>query len=280
MRRFAVSVVAVGLLAMLLPASGCVWKADHDRALAANRRCNAELLKSQEAMKTARAENQKLLADLSAANLSGRGRDEQIAILTQARKDLQDRLDRLQTLYDKLQAGPKLPDRIGILPPMLDKALRDFAAANPELVEYLPRYGMVKLKSDLTFALGSDEVRPGATEALAKFVEIINSPAAAKFHVYVAGHTDDVPIKRQATLERHPDNWYLSVHRAVAVQQVLASAALDEDRIGAMGFGEYHPIAPNKPNKKGNVANRRVEIWIVPPDRLLTRGAGAAEAIK
>ena len=280
MRRFSAGVMTVGLLATLLPAGGCVWKADHDRALAANRRCNAELLKSQEALKTARGENQKLLANLSALNLSGRGRDEQIAILTQARNDLQGRLDRLQTLYDSLKAGPKLPERIGVLPPVLDKALRDFAAANPELVEYLPRYGMVKLKSDLTFGLGSDEVQPDAQAALAKFVEIINSPAAAKFHVYVAGHTDDVPIKRPATRERHPDNWYLSVHRAVAVQQILASAGMDEHRIGAMGFGEYHPIAPNKPGKKGNEANRRVEIWIVPPDRLLTKGDGAADATK
>jgi len=272
--------VAVGLLAMLLPAGGCVWKPEHDRALAANRRCNTELLKSTEALKAARAENQKLLADLNALGLSGRGRDEQIAILTQARDDLQNRLNRLQALYDKLKAGPKLPERIGVLPPVLDKALRDFAAANPDLVEYLPRYGMVKLKSDLTFALGSDEVRPDAQAALGKFVEIINSPTAAKFHVYVAGHTDDVPIKRPSTRERHPDNWYLSVHRAVAVQQVLAAAGLDDERIGAMGFGEYHPIAPNKPNKKGNAANRRVEIWIVPPDRLLTKGAGAAGPIK
>ena len=280
MRRFSAGVVTVGLLAMLLPAGGCVWKAEHDRALAANRRCNAELLKSQESLKTARGENQRLLASLSALNLSGQGRDEQIAILTQARNDLQGRLDRLQTLYDSLKAGPKLPERIGVLPPVLDKALRDFAAANPDLVEYLPRYGMVKLKSDLTFGLGSDEVRPDAQAALGKFVEIINSPAAAKFHVYVAGHTDDVPIKRAATRERHPDNWYLSVHRAVAVQQVLAAAGMDDNRIGAMGFGEYHPIAPNKPNKKGNAANRRVEIWIVPPDRLLTKGDGAADATK
>jgi chemotaxis protein MotB len=51
---------------------------------------------------------------------------------------------------------------------------------------------------------------------------------------------------------------------------LVDKAGLDPERIGAMGFGEYHPVEPNKPNKKGNPKNRRVEIWIIPPDRFLT----------
>jgi flagellar motor protein MotB len=44
-----------------------------------------------------------------------------------------------------------------------------------------------------------------------------------------------------------------------------------------MGFGEYHPVAPNKPGKKGNQANRRVEIWIVPPGSFLTTAGPVAK---
>ena len=67
------------------------------------------------------------------------------------------------------------------------------------------------------------------------------------------------------------------MHRAIAVQGVLSKAGLTPARIGAMGFGEYHPVAPNAPGKKGNRLNRRVEIWIVPPDRFLTE-SGTEEA--
>ena len=106
----------------------------------------------------------------------------------------------------------------------------------------------------------------------------VNTPAAAKFHVYVAGHTDDIPIR--LSRDRHPNNWYLSVHRAVAVQQVLTKAGLADERIGTMGFSKYHPVVANAPNEGGARENRRVEIWIVPPDRFLTATSAAPEPEK
>ncbi|NQU76594.1 MAG: OmpA family protein, partial [Planctomycetes bacterium] len=84
--------------------------------------------------------------------------------------------------------------------------------------------------------------------------------------------TDDIPIST-ATARRHPTNWYLSVHRAVSVVGALSTAGVPAKRMGAMGFGEFHPIAPNAPGHKGNPQNRRVEIWIVSPERLLTTAA-------
>jgi len=170
-----------------------------------------------------------------------------------------------------------------LLPPTLDKALRDFAAAHPELLTYLPKYGMIKLNADLTFEKGSDDLSTlsaQAKEALKKFVEIINSDAAAKFNVYIAGHTDDIPIAKPETKRRHPTNWYLSVHRAVSVLKELGRDGLTDSRMGAMGFGEYHPVAPNAPGNKGNVANRRVEIWIVSPERFLTVTGDMSETSK
>ena len=110
----------------------------------------------------------------------------------------------------------------------------------------------------------------GALAALKKLAEVLNTADAKPFNIYVAGHTDDMPIVRAETKREHPTNWYLSVHRAVAVQTVMAAAGLAQPRAGVMGFSEYHPVATNPPAHKGNQANRRVEIWIVPPDRFLT----------
>jgi chemotaxis protein MotB len=48
------------------------------------------------------------------------------------------------------------------------------------------------------------------------------------------------------------------------VLDVMTTNSLDPKRLSIRGFGEYRPVAPNAPNKKGNPQNRRVEIYIVP----------------
>ncbi|MFW6133529.1 MAG: OmpA family protein [Planctomycetota bacterium] len=269
----------LSMLAITLVAGGCVSKAKYDECLAANRRVNIELEKTQDGLRGVRQEKQEVADQLAACRGEKRSLQADIEILEAAKADLQEKFDELSARYQKLLDEPPLPETgpitVSALPSKVDAALKAFAAENPDLVEYLPRYGMVKFKSDLTFELGSDYVQEEAQQALARFVEIVRTDAAKDFNVFVAGHTDNVPIKKASTKRRHPDNWYLSVHRAVAVQQVLQAAGLEPERICAMGFGEHHPIEPNKPGKKGNKANRRVEIWILSKDRFLTPAAVA-----
>ena len=152
----------------------------------------------------------------------------------------------------------------------MSSALEVFAKNNPNLAEFNVKRGMVKFKADLTFAPGKADVNLKASEALSKLVEILNSDSGKGFYVYVAGHTDDMRIGRPETKRRHPDNWYLSAHRAIGVKKELEKSGMAPQRIAVIGFGEYHPVAPNQPNKKGNAANRRVEIWIVPSGLFLT----------
>jgi len=266
----AIPLVVAVLAALTAP--GCVPEAKYKEALAAARRANEQLTQCQSALRDMRTENQKLMDDLKARDAVIAARDRALAELEANHGKLgSDFKALLQKYQDELSRG-QTPQPIGmaILPAALDKALRDFARAHPDLVEYLPQYGMVKLKSDLTFAKGSVDIKTATGDALRQFVGILNDPAAAKFNVYIAGHTDDIPIKKAVTLQTHPDNWYLSVHRSVAVQKVMTRGGLAPERIGVLGFSKYHPVAPNAPGNKGNAMNRRVEIWIVPPDRFLT----------
>ena len=154
-------------------------------------------------------------------------------------------------------------ERDGI-PVALERAVKAWARAKPKLMECHWLCGMVRMRSDLTFASGSTDVRPDAKQALSTLVTILKTPEGRRFNLYVAGHTDDVPVSNPSARKRHPNNWYLSVHRAVGIQKVLVGAGLAPDRIAVMGFGEYRPIVPNKPGRKGNAANRRIELWIVP----------------
>lgn len=261
-RKIAVSVVMAG---MLLAVAGC----EEQRLRAANRSLGERLDRSEAEKQQLKTESEQLSKQLDAKNLAMAESDQKISGLEEANGNLTTALTDLKKMYDELAAKPRTIV-INPLPPELNKALRDFAAANPEIADYDEKYGMVKFKSDLTFPPGSAVVNPQADETLAKLAKILNSPKAKKFAIYVAGHTDDMPIGKPSTRRMHPTNWYLSAHRAVGVEKVLQKAGIAPNRIAVMGFGEYHPIAPNKASQKGNKANRRVEIWIVPPGSFLT----------
>ena len=62
--------------------------------------------------------------------------------------------------------------------------------------------GALIMPSDLTFEKGSDVVRPEAKATLQEFAKIMQRPTAANLKVYVAGHTDDLPILRGETKRR------------------------------------------------------------------------------
>ncbi len=224
-----------------------------------------------ERLELAQGERDQALMDLTRLGADGKakdgtlaGKDLQIQELQSDNQRKMDALTKLKDMYDALVNAPKapLPVPSRVLPGKVDAALTAFASKNPGMVEYNSEIGMVKFKSDFTFGLGSATPNVAAVTAMGKLVEVLNTEEAAGFSVYVAGHTDDVPVVR--TRAMHPNNWYLSVHRAVGVTKALEAAGLDSSRICAMGFGEWHPVEPNKPGKKGSAKNRRVELWIVP----------------
>ena len=257
------------LVGMVFSAGGC--NAERDKLMNLNRKANELRAEAEARARQLQADNEALQRALTEKDKQIVAMQQQIDVLELARADLQRALDELRSQ----QGGTiQAPSPIA-LPADLDKELRDLVEKYP-ILEYLPEYGMVKLKTDLLFDKGSDNVSAQAREALGKFAQIMNSATAQRFSVYVAGHTDDIPIRKPETKTLHPTNWYLSVHRSVSVEEVLAGAGLAEARIGAMGFSEFHPIAANAPGNKGNSVNRRVELWIVPPDRFLTRSGATA----
>ena len=149
------------------------------------------------------------------------------------------------------------------LPVELSTQLEDFANSQ-EMVTYDSSRGIVKFKSDLLFERGSDVVAPAAAKAVESLCKILNSKQAKDFDIIVAGHTDDIPIRKPETRAKHPTNWHLSAHRAISVLEVMTKNNIAPERISVRGFGQFRPIVPNKPNRKGNPQNRRVEIYIVP----------------
>ncbi|WP_200761602.1 OmpA/MotB family protein [Poriferisphaera corsica] len=147
------------------------------------------------------------------------------------------------------------------LPVVLSNKLESLAASNPGLMSYDSKSGMVRLASDMTFALGKTEVSSAASASLAQLAVVLNSGEAMAYEVRVVGHTDNVPMKNPVNKDKYGDNWGLSAGRAIAVKSVLQKAGVSPSRMSIAGYGEYRPIAAN--NVTGSQANRRVEIFLV-----------------
>jgi chemotaxis protein MotB len=150
------------------------------------------------------------------------------------------------------------------LPIALVSELTTFAQQNPDVVEFDDKKGLVKFKSDVTFSAGSAVVKPETKSVIDKFAGILNGPTASQYELMVVGHTDSTPVSNPVTKKAgHLDNWYLSVHRAIAVSQVLHQQGTAAHRIEVAGCADQKPLAPNDTEaNKGR--NRRVEVFILP----------------
>lgn len=254
------------VLAVVACAPGCVSLDKHKQLEMSHLKLQGEKAELEQELYDARTVADNLRNQVT--SLEG-----ELATKEQLVANLQAENDRLDGSFASAQktletmAGRGIPDTAvitrTILPEALDSALKQLAGQYPQAVEYDAARGTVKWKSDLLFALGSDVVMDSGKASLGRFAEIITSAAAASFDVIVVGHTDNIQIKREATLAAHPTNWHLSVHRAIAVSDVLQDDGLTAGRVGVMGFGEYRPLRPND-NEEGRSQNRRVEIHIVP----------------
>jgi chemotaxis protein MotB len=87
-------------------------------------------------------------------------------------------------------------------------------------------------------------------------------------NILVVGHTDDKPIRKRSTANRHPTNWHLSTNRANSVLLALAKSGISEGRMGVAGYSMFQPLAANS-DKKSRAMNRRVEIYVLAPDAVV-----------
>jgi chemotaxis protein MotB len=249
----------------LISSVGCVPQEDYDQQVMANRKLREELELARIELQDTRSQAEVARARLGTLENELQTKDKLVANLTEERDRHLEAFRRAQAAFEEL-ASRKPQEPVVLtqaLPPELDTALREFADKHPESVEFDSKRGIVKWKSDLLFALGSAVVMDSAKDSLREFAEIMNSEAADGFETTIVGHTDNTRIAKPATKQKHPTNWHLSVHRAIAVMEVLRDYSVSESRMGVMGFGELRPLVPNT-DEASKAKNRRVEIYVVP----------------
>ncbi|OZB20328.1 MAG: flagellar motor protein MotD [Marinobacter sp. 34-60-7] len=112
----------------------------------------------------------------------------------------------------------------------------------------------LNLPNSLLFGSGDAEPHYDAFEVVEKIATVLQNRDNA---VKVEGFTDNQPI----STSRFPSNWELSTARAAAVARMLAREGIEPERIAAVGYGQYQPVARND-TEEGRRRNRRVVLLI------------------
>lgn len=112
----------------------------------------------------------------------------------------------------------------------------------------------VNIQASVLFASGSAGLSGSAREILGKVSAVLKDSSNP---IHVEGYTDNLPIETR----QFPSNWELSAARAASVVRLFQESGLKPERMAAVGYGEFHPVADNA-NEAGRARNRRISIVI------------------
>lgn len=134
----------------------------------------------------------------------------------------------------------------------------------------------VNILDRVLFNSGEAELQPAGQAVMRKIAALLAAHPTLKINVI--GHTDNVPIRPEGH-GRFASNWELSTARALAAVHFLTEqAGVDPRRVGAVGYGEYRPVADNA-TAEGRAKNRRIAITILPDELAAADAAPPAPSV-
>jgi chemotaxis protein MotB len=121
----------------------------------------------------------------------------------------------------------------------------------------------VNILDHVLFDSGEAALKPEGQAVLRQLATVLAAHTNRAIHV--VGHTDNVPIRASAR-SRFASNWELSAARATAAVRFLHEhAGVNPKQLGALGYGEFHPVADNG-TAEGRAKNRRIAVVILPEE--------------
>ncbi|MEQ6342097.1 MAG: flagellar motor protein MotD [Gammaproteobacteria bacterium] len=113
----------------------------------------------------------------------------------------------------------------------------------------------VEINTNILFPSGVSRLQEQAIPTLSEIAKILRDFPNP---IRVEGFTDNLPINTLA----FPSNWELSAARSASVVHVFMDSGVSPERMSAVGYGEYRPVADNS-TEDGRNKNRKVVIVIL-----------------
>ena len=185
---------------------------------------------------------------------------EALAAAAKPQAEAADLKDKLAESQSRIHELAKEKDAVVQTHQSLEDEMRTALESKDVTISQLQGKLTVNILDRVMFDSGEAELKPAGAAVLRKVAEVLAQHPNLKVHVI--GHTDNVPI-RAAARHRFPSNWELSTARATAAVRFLTEiAGVDPRRLGAVGYGEFRPVADNA-TSEGRARNRRIAITIL-----------------
>jgi chemotaxis protein MotB len=137
----------------------------------------------------------------------------------------------------------------------VERALQPLIDKNMVVVRRTTTWLEIEIRTDILFPSGVATLSLTASQVLTKLGDIL---APFSNPLRVEGYTDDMPINTAV----YPSNWELSAARAASVARLFAEHGVAPDRLGIIGWGQYHPSVAND-SADGRNQNRRVLVVVL-----------------
>ena len=154
----------------------------------------------------------------------------------------------------KAAGGDRAERTLDAIAKEIEQAMGDLIRAGLVKVRRNPHAVEVEINTNVLFPTGSATLTPPARAVVNQLANVLRGFTHS---IHVEGFTDDLPISSAL----FPSNWELSAGRAASVVHLFTEAGIAPERMVAMGYGQYRPVADNG-TPEGRTRNRRVVLVI------------------
>lgn len=137
----------------------------------------------------------------------------------------------------------------------IEEAMSDLVDDELIQVRRDKRWIEVEINSSILFQSGSAEL---SAQSMPVLQQLADKFKPLENVIHVEGFTDNVPISNFDFFS----NWELSAARAASVVHLFTGLGIDPQRMAAIGYGEFRPVAGND-TPEGRASNRRVVLVIM-----------------
>jgi chemotaxis protein MotB len=173
-------------------------------------------------------------------------------LIKEQKAEIADLQSKNHALEGELEEQKKMTDE-------LNTQLADLQSQQKVLIEEKDGLTQITLDGSASFGSASASLTNDGKEAIDRIWDVLQNYPDRR--ILIEGHADSRHIGSNMR-DMYASNWELSSARAHSVLHYVENKfAPEPDRLAAVGYGEFNPVADNE-TREGRAQNRRVVITV------------------